>query len=82
MENNTILHIIQDGKDLDIEVLHYFTLDYNGKDYIIYKIANNRKNNLIYSAEIRETNAEIILKEIKDEQVIIKLQQVMQELYN
>lgn len=83
MDNNIIEVLNEKNEKEKIEVLKYFTLKINQKDYIIYKSLNNSKNDtLIFSAEIEETENEIYLKQIKENEILEKIKNIMEELYN
>ena len=83
MDNNIIEVLNEKNEKEKIEVLKYFTLKINQKDYIIYKSLNDSKNDtLIFSAEIEETENEIYLKQIKENEILEKIKNIMEELYN
>ena len=81
MTEKNILHIIENNKPVDIEILEYFTLESNNLDYIIYKYVN-KNDNLVYASQIIEDNDKVTLNPIKNKKIITELQQVVKELAN
>lgn len=73
MEENSILEVYnQDNKVEKIEILKYFSLNKNNKDYIIYKPAKIKtplSDELIFSAEIVEKEDSIFLLPIEDKEI-------------
>ena len=80
MTDNYLNVIDFDGSNKTIEVLKYFELKKNGKDYIIYKDRNDVKNYLVYAAEVIENDDEIILKEIDNEEIKKTLEDIMEKI--
>lgn len=80
MKTNILNVMNENGLEEQIEVVKYFTLKENNKDYIIYKVAKTK--NLLYSAEIVETADEIVLSEIKDDSVKKELIEIMDGMKN
>lgn len=82
MTDNYLNVIDFDGSNKTIEVLKYFELKKNGKDYIIYKDRNDVKNYLVYAAEVVENDDEIILKEVNDDEIKRSLEDIMEKFKN
>ena len=83
MEDNILEVVNSEGQLEKINVLKYFTIPSLGKEYIIYRDVNNKKNDYyIYSAEIVETDKELILKEVVDEVAKKKIDKIAGELTN
>lgn len=81
MKDNIMQIIDFNGVEKSIEVLKYFELKKNGKDYIIYKDEGN-KNYLVYAAEVVESDDEVILKEISDEDIKKTIEDIMENIKN
>ena len=72
MKEKCILEVYnQDEKVEKIEVLKYFSLKQNNKDYIIYKplTTNSNSDELIFSAEINENGDSIFLLPIENKEI-------------
>lgn len=82
MTDNYLNVIDLDGSNKTIEVLKYFELKKNGKDYIIYKDRNDVKNYLVYAAEVVENDDEIILKEVNDDEIKRSLEDIIERFKN
>ena len=82
MTDNYLDVVDFDGNNKTIEVLKYFELKKNGKDYVIYKDRDEAKNYLVYAAEVVENDDEIILKEINDEKIKKTLEDIMEKIKN
>lgn len=74
----------EEGKLEQIEIIKYFTLKFNQKDYIIYKspALNTKNDSLIFSAEIEEKDDEIHLKSIENKEIELKIKKIMEEIFN
>lgn len=80
---DNILDVIDfDGQDKSIEVIKYFELKKNGKDYIIYKDKGSIKPYLVYGAEVVENDRDIILKEIDDPDIKKIIEDIMEKIKN
>ena len=53
MDNNIIEVLNEKNEKEKIEVLKYFTLKINQKDYIIYKSLNNSKNDTLILKKLK-----------------------------
>ena len=85
MNKEKIISVLnEEGKLEQIEIIKYFTLKSNQKDYIIYKSLDFNTNNdiLIFSAEIDEKNNEIHLKSIENKEIEAKIKKIMEEIFN
>lgn len=74
----------EEGKLEQIEIIKYFTLKFNQKDYIIYKSPafNTKNDSLIFSAEIEEKDDKIHLKSIENKEIELKIKKIMEEIFN
>lgn len=82
-ENTSILKVINsDGKMEEIMVVMYFTLETDGKDYIIYTENTNKENTMLYASMVEETEEEITLKEIADKKIIEEINNIIAEVEN
>ena len=81
MNENIIEVFNEKNKKEQIEIIKYIKLKLNKKKYIIYKKLNSDKVKIeIFSAEIIENKNEIFLKDIKEKEVLEKIQNIMEEL--
>ena len=81
MESNTILEVIdKNGLNQTIEVVLYFSLDTDGKDYIIYKDLSEADKDMLYASQVIEKDEEIQLKDITDEEIISQIKQIIEEI--
>lgn len=83
MNENIIEVLNNNGTPEHIEILKYFSLKSNGKDYILYKKdLKNTKEYIIYSAEIKELSDNIILNSIEDKEVLDEIKNIVEEIKN
>lgn len=85
MNSDSIIEVINEKNEKEkIQVLKYFTLKTNQKDYIIYKNSEIKTSAdvFIFAAEIEETKDSICLKSIEDKESLDKIKEIMEELYN
>lgn len=87
MENNTeekeyIKIIDENGEEKEVEVLHYFTLESNNLDYIVYTDNKEDKdgNILIYTSEVVELEDKVELKGIDDQAVLKEITDILTDL--
>ncbi len=83
MENEkyTVLNITnENGKEEEIKVVLYFNFEDDDKNYVIYSYNNDSQE--YFASEIEETENEIILKKIEDQQAIDDINEMMKELAN
>ncbi len=81
-EKETIKITDENGKEKEVEVLHYFTLNSNNKDYLIYteNEEDEKGDILVYSSEVIEKDNEVELKAITDEKILAEVTEVLKEL--
>ncbi len=72
----------ENGKEKEIEVLHYFTLESNNKDYMVYteNEEDDKGNILIYTSEIVEKDDEVELKAITDSKILEEVTKVLTDI--
>lgn len=83
MNSNGIIEVLNEKNEKEkIQILKYFTLKANQKDYIIYKNLNlnTTADVFVFSAEIEETKDCISLKSIEDKEILEKIKKIMEEL--
>lgn len=83
MKEENILEVHnQDNKVEKIEVLKYFTLNKNNKEYIIYKTLTAKVNSdaLIFSAEIVEKSDSILVLPIEDKEIENLIKDITEKL--
>lgn len=83
MEDNKQITIIdENGMQKQVEVMHYFTLDSNGLDYIVYtdNVVDEAGNVLVYTSEVVEHGEKVELKGIEDEAVVAEITEILTEL--
>ncbi|MGM9882295.1 MAG: DUF1292 domain-containing protein [Bacilli bacterium] len=87
MNEKEILKVTdENGVEKEIEVVSYFTLNSNGKDYLIYTDANSVEdrdgNILTYTSEVVNNGDSIELKDITDENVLNEIKEIITEIVN
>ena len=83
MEEKDIIKIIdEDGVEKEVEVLNYFTLNSNGKDYMTYteNKEDAKGNIIIYTSEVIDKGDSVELAGITDENVLKEIKDVIIEL--
>ena len=83
MENKDIIKIIdEDGVEKEVEVINYFTLNSNGKDYMIYteNEEDSKGNMVVYTSEVINHGDSIELVGVDDEQIMNEIKQIMIEI--
>lgn len=81
LKENTILEVLdKNEKKQTIEVVLYFSLDTDGKDYIIYKDLSEADKDMLYASQVIEKDEEIQLNDITDEEIISQIKQIIQEI--
>lgn len=83
MEEKEILKITdENGVEKEVEVLNYFTLKSNNKDYITYtENKEDAKGNIIvYTSEVIDKGDSIELAGIEDANVVKEIKDVLVEL--
>lgn len=84
MKEKCILEVYnQEGKLEKIEVIKYFSLKRNNKDYIIYKPLekSSNKDTLIFSAEIEESDDNISLLPIENKEIKELIQEIAENIF-
>lgn len=81
-EKEMIKIIDENGAEKEVEVIHYFTLESNGLDYIVYTDNNEDAdgNILIYTSEVVEKEDKVELKGIEDQDVLKEITGILTDL--
>jgi uncharacterized protein YrzB (UPF0473 family) len=85
MEGKETLRITDEkGIEKEVEVLSYFTLKSNGKDYLIYTENKEDANGnvLTYTSEVIDAGDTIELKGIEDPDIINEIKEIIIETIN
>ncbi len=85
MEGKETLKIIdENGVEKEVEVLSYFKLKSNGKDYLIYteNQLDENGNVLTYTSEVVEDGENIELKGIEDPEVVNEIKDLIIQTIN
>lgn len=87
MEEKEILKVTdENGVERQIEVINYFTLNSNGKDYLMYIDANSTEdengNIITYTSEVVDNGDSIELKDITDPNVLNEIKEIITEIVN
>lgn len=82
MQNNVIAITNPIGQTEFVKILKYFKFNNSNSKYIIYTNNNNLSSNTIFAAEIIENDNEIILNNIEDQNIISKIQQLIDKEKN
>ena len=85
MEGKETLKIIdENGIEKEVEVLSYFKLKSNGKDYLIYteNQADENGNVLTYTSEVVENGETVELKGIEDPEIVNEIKEIIIETIN
>ena len=85
MEGKETLNVIdENGVEKEVEVLSYFTLKSNGKDYLIYTENQEDTNGNVYTytSEVIENNESVVLKGIEDQSVLDEIKSIISEIVN
>ena len=83
MEEKDIIKIIdEDGVEKEVEVLNFFTLKSNGKDYMTYteNKEDAKGNIIIYTSEVIDKGDSVELAGITDENVLKEIKEVIIDL--
>lgn len=72
----------ENGVEKEVEVLHYFTLESNNLDYIVYtdNVEDADGNILVYTSEVVENEDKVELKGIEDQDVLKEVTELLTEL--
>lgn len=85
MEGKEILKITDEqGIEKEVEVLSYFKLKSNNKDYLIYtENKEDEQGNIItYTSEVLNAGEELQLKGIEDPTVLEEIKSIILEIIN
>lgn len=83
MEERDIIKITDvDGVEKEVEVINYFTLNSNGKDYIIYteNKEDSKGNIVVYTSEVIDHGDSIELVGIENDKVMDEIKSIMIEI--
>ena len=82
MEKETIKITDVDGKEKEVEVINYFTLNSNGKDYITYteNKEDEKGNVIVYTSEVIDKKDHIELGAIGEESVVKEIKEILIDL--
>ncbi len=83
-EKEMIKIVDENGKEKEVEVLHYFKLNSNNKDYLVYtdNTEDGEGNVLVYTSEVIETGDKIELEGITDEKVLKEITEILTNIIN
>lgn len=72
----------EDGVLREFEILHYFTLESNGKDYLVYSREEEAHDGdiIVYTSEVVEKGDEVELVGIEDEKIMEEIEQILLEI--
>ncbi len=76
--------IDESGKEKEVEVLHYFKLNSNNKDYLVYtdNTEDGEGNVLVYTSEVIENDDKIELAGITDEAILKEITEILTDIIN
>lgn len=83
MEEKDMIKIIdEDGVEKEVEVLSFFTLKSNGKDYMTYteNKEDAKGNIIIYTSEVIDKGDSVELAGITDENILKEIKEVIIDL--
>ncbi len=83
MEEKEIIKIYDEaGNEKEVEVIHYFTLESNDKDYLVYTEGSEDAsgNVIVYTSEVLEKEDGIELLGVEDPQVLEEITKVLTEI--
>lgn len=83
MEEKEMIKITdEDGIEKEVEVINFFTLNSNGKDYIIYteNQEDSKGNIVVYTSEVSYNGDTIELIGIDDNKVMDEIKNIMIEI--
>lgn len=79
-EKETLTVVREDGREVEVEVLSYFTLKSNNKEYLIYtenKIDKNGNVEVSTSEVVTHEDGSVTLEGVESEEVWAEIKQVM-----
>lgn len=83
MEEKEMIKITDEhGVEKDMEILHYFTLESNGKDYLVYTEGkeDSAGDVIVYTSEVMEQEDGIELIGIEDEKVLEEVTKILTDI--
>lgn len=83
MEEKEMIKITDEhGVEKDMEILHYFTLESNGKDYLVYTEGkeDSAGDVIVYTSEVLEQEDGIELIGIEDEKVLEEVTKILTDI--
>ena len=83
MDENKIIILNEEGKEIEIQIISYFTLASNNKEYIIYteeKEFKDGKVEVSTSEIVTHEDGSITLEGIEDEAVWEEIKEVMEDI--
>lgn len=80
MNENIIEVYDYNGKKMKINVIKYFTLKENMKDYIFYKLYSHVSSNTVLVAEVDEKEDSIYLKDVENNSIKNQLKSVLENI--
>ncbi len=83
MEEKEMIKITDEhGVEKDMEILHYFTLESNGKDYLVYTEGkeDSAGDVIVYTSEVLEQEDGIELVGIEDEKVLEEVTKILTDI--
>lgn len=81
MENNKLIVVDENGKEVEAKVLLYFRIDKNAKDYILYTFGeiDDQAMETIHASILNKENNHYKLEKIPDEQWL-EVKDIMREI--
>ena len=81
VEKQIVTMITPDGEEVDVEVLLFFELESNHKEYLIYTYNEKDKNNMItvYASSFVEEENSYHLRPIETEEELDQVKEVMRQ---
>ena len=81
VKENIIEVLNEKNKPEKIEIIKYFKFENSKNEYIIYKSLDipSKDKNIIFSAEVIETEDSITLKNIEDENIAKEIERIAKE---
>ena len=82
MEKETLKIIDENGMEKEVEVINYFTLNSNGKDYITYteNQEDAKGNVIVYTSEVVDKGDSVELVAIEDANIVKEIKEVLVDL--
>lgn len=83
MEEKEMIKITdENGVEKEMEILHYFTLESNGKDYLVYTEGKEDAAGdvIVYTSEVLEQEDGIELVGIEDQKVLEEVTKILTDI--